>query len=510
MTLTRIRSQEPNRLVGAVWTLRHPSLATVAIALNAAIVLPLAALLNLWQDEAYTLHTTSRTLGYAYAQALSFEQNAPLYFVVMNLWRHIDGSVFFGRLFSFLCIALTLVLLPRLLARYLPGIDPGLATLAIALNPFTIWAALDMRVYALIVALSALLMLTFYDAFLARTPSNPWPAAFAYALVVALALYTQYYLAFLVAAQGVTLLAYARSAIPRYLAASALALLAFVPIVMQLPAQLRNFQGAFVAPDSPLQAAGTLMRILAQYVFPLHAFGSSALTYALALIIMVAALATLGTYFSRNGRLLLLAITLTGVLFLALALYIEQIHILNRHLAPFFLPAVLSTYAITTFIRPPARSRAVLALTCMTVILSTITLFSTYRSLAKPGDWIRVNAYLHQHESPREPIVVFEAENALPLQYYYRGPNRIVPIPQGVDFRAYDVSRFVIHDEAQLHRVMPAATRLWLVTTDACHSANIAFGCGVLDSYVAQNYHVTSKAEFDGSTVRLLVKGQRS
>ncbi|MGA8098444.1 MAG: glycosyltransferase family 39 protein, partial [Candidatus Cybelea sp.] len=195
-------------------TARRPSLALIALCANLAVTLPLAYILNLWQDEAYTLQTTGHGLAYAFHQALAFEQNAPLYFVFLAALRHLGTSIFFLRLPSVLCIAVAVALVPELARRYIPAIDAGLVTLVAAWNPFVIWAAVEMRVYALIIVLSALLLLTFFDAFLVRTPSKA--SAFAYAVCCILALYTQYYLGFLIAAQALTLVLVHRRAIGRF------------------------------------------------------------------------------------------------------------------------------------------------------------------------------------------------------------------------------------------------------------------------------------------------------
>ena len=186
----------------------------MALGVNLVITVPLAGILNIWQDEAYTLETTSRGFGYAFTQAIGFEQNAPLYFVVMSVWRHAGDGIFFLRLFSVLCIAGTVLLLPGLARRYVPHVDGVLVAAVVACSPFVVWAAVELRVYALIVLMSALLLRTFFDAFMEENPGKG--AAIAYAVCVAVALYTQYYLAFLVAAQGATLLFYNRRAILRY------------------------------------------------------------------------------------------------------------------------------------------------------------------------------------------------------------------------------------------------------------------------------------------------------
>lgn len=473
---------------------------------NAIVALPLAAVLNLWQDEAYTLHTIGGTLPYAYHEALSFEQNAPLYFVVMNLWHHLGSSIFFGRFFSVMCTLFMLALVPRVVSRYLPGVSGGLVTLAVALNPFTLYAELEMRAYAMIVLISVLLLLTFYDAFLEMDGRGRLGATAVYVITVIAALYTQYYLGFLVAAQGIALLFYARRSIPRFLASALTALLAFLPVALVLPAQMRNFQGGFTAPDSPAEAAHTVVRILGQYVLPLHPFGRTPLAYCIATAAVVTAACMLAVYFSRHGRSIAIVISAIGIGLLSLGLYVEQIHVLNRHLAPFFVPSILSVFAGTTFLRSPVRPAAAVAVTCVSALFSIITLVATYHSFANPGDWARVAAYVRERESPGEPIAVFEGENALPFAYYYHGPNRIDPIPAAVDYDTYDVRRFVVRSERQLARAFPTADAVWLVSGDQCYAANIDFGCDIVESYIAKHYRVAAAGWFYGSSARLLVK----
>ena len=479
---------------------RRPSLALLALGANLAIALPLAGLLNLWQDEAYTLHTTGRDLTYAFAQAIGFEQNAPLYFLVMTLWRHAGESLFFLRLVSVVCIAAAVALVPALARRYVPAVDPAWVTAAVAVNPFAIWAAVEMRVYAAIVLLSALLLLTFFDGFLGEKRSRS--AAFAYALCAALALYTQYYLAFLIAAQAIALLIYRRRAVAPFALAAGAAALAFAPMLAIVPAQVQNFKGAFAAPSllhSFVTLTGILLRYLLQLPFEHAKIAYAAIVAALA----VAAVAARKAFVARTVPPIVTIAACAFVIFAA-GTYAAGVHVLDRHAASLYLPVTLSAFAAIALLKPPASVRAAAVWTCVAVAASLIALGVTYRALAKPGDWARATAYVRAHERPGEPIAVFEAENALPFAYYYDGPNRIVPIPEGVDFRRYDVSSFVVRDDAQLAAAMPRTARLWLVTAGECKASNIAFGCGLVEGYAARRYRVLSDESFFGSRVRLV------
>ena len=482
-------------------------LTLVLVIAQLSITVPLAYVLNVWQDDAYTLASTAGSLRHAVHQAISFEQNAPLYFVLMVVWRALGPSYFVARLFSVLCVAGAVSTLPKILQRYLPDVQPAWIMLAAAFNPFLIWAALEIRLYALVILLSTLLLLTFYDAFLASQPSRG--ALLAYAVLCVISAYTQYYLLALIVAQGLVLMLWRRwRALRTYAAVGVVAALAFVPMLRILPAQLANFRGSFIAPHTPLVPATTLAEILLQYVVPLTAIPHHKVLYAALVIAALAgALAARRHAGAKANALIGLMLALAFALF-SLVVFAAGEHILNRHAASLFVPAVMTAFAAMTIFHEPARRRAVAAVGLLILASSTITLVSTYRPMAKTGDWARLTSYLEARERPGQPILVFEAENAVPFAYYYRGPNPIVAIPAAVDFRTYNVDRFVLHDgaqiAAQLARIPGDHRTLWLVTGQYCRALNIDFGCDKLERYVRDHYDTLSTARFYGSELREL------
>ncbi len=480
---------------------RRPSVAVIAVSLNLLLTLPLAAVLNLWQDEAYTLQSTAHGVGYAFHEALAFEQNAPLYFVLMVFWRHLSENLFFLRLSSILCGAATVALIPALVKRYIPKGNLGFVTLAVAWNPFLIWAAVELRVYALVILLSALLMLLFFDGFLADRRSTR--AAVLYALCIAVALYTQYYLAFLVAAQGAAMLLYRRSAWRPFFASAFAAAILFVPMLIIVPSQVANFRGAFAPPPSVFHSAAILASILWRYVLPLGVPHATVLYIVLSVMAVGAGIAG-RRFFHASGSAPVVVMLMVAVLIFAAGAYAGGVHILNRHAASLFVPVMLAVFAAFTFLRSPLDRRAASIWFALAMIVSVASLIQTYYALAKPGDWIRSTSYLSAREAPGEPILIFQAENALPFAYYYHGPNRVIAVPEGVDFSRYDVTRFVVKSNAQLQAVFPKAKHLWLITAGECVAANISFGCGAVERYVASNYKVESDRAFFGSRVRLI------
>lgn len=488
------------------WVTERPMrFAAVATAVNLLITVPLASYLNVWEDDAYTLHTTSGSLAYAWQQSIVFEQNAPLYFILLTLWRHIDPSFFFARLFSVLCVALVVALIPSLVQRYLPQLNATWITFAVALNPFMVWAAVEIRLYALAMLLAGLLLLAFYDGFLAARPSRA--AQIWYVVLSILAAYTQYFLICLIVAQGALLLTRNRKALLRYLFGQFVVIAAFIPMLIIIPEQLQSFRVGYTPPHSLLQSAYVVASILGSYVLGLQAYPHRQLLYAIAVCAALVAIIAMRKSFTTRGDFALPLMTIVAGALLATIIYVEREHVINRHAAFMYVPMTFSIYAFFTFLREPMRSRAVAVWSCVAIVVGLGCLYFTYRPLAKAGDWARVTAFLHSAERPNEPILVFEAEDTLPLKFYYHGPNRVVGVPNEIDYRTYDVSEFVIHDDRELDRAVAAIPRhhpFWFVISGWCEDGNTAFGCNIVEDYVEHRLVTLEERSFYMTSVRLV------
>jgi hypothetical protein len=166
------------------------------------IVLALGTLLSrigsLSTDEAFTLHTTGSSLGFAWDEARGFEMQPPLYFLLLTIWRKAGGQLEYLRLFSTLCIGLSLLVLHRLSSLLqIGGRWWNLALLA-ALTPSVLWAAAEARVYALAFLLVSCMLLAAAQLWVERT-GPAWRAGGWFVLAAFGAMMTQYYSGFVVA-----------------------------------------------------------------------------------------------------------------------------------------------------------------------------------------------------------------------------------------------------------------------------------------------------------------------
>lgn len=208
--------------------------------LHLALAVPLAYALNVWLDEAWTMQTTAHGPRFAWTHALSDERQSPLYFVVASLVQSAGGGLFGVRLLSVVFSLATIALIPSLAKRYAPDVPAWAVTLIIALHPYLVWASLEARPYALVILLSALLLWFFYDGYLSDAPqSKALIAQLIYCACAVCALYTNYYLGFLLFAGACGLVALRRWQMAcRYVGQMMVVGIAFAPLVLAVKRQM--------------------------------------------------------------------------------------------------------------------------------------------------------------------------------------------------------------------------------------------------------------------------------
>ena len=213
------------------------------IVFHLLIVLPLAYYLNIWSDEASSLYSTE-SIAAAFRDAATIERQAPMYFWILSLWRAVNGSIFFSRLLSVIFSVAAIWLFSNLASRILKS--PRAATLAtafFALHPIMIWASVsEIRLYPLVILISIALLRLFIDAFFEEahtsTQRSQRNAKIGFVVVSVIALYTNYYLGFLLVGLFAALVVTAkwRSAL-NYLITMAAAGVVFAPLALTVKAQ---------------------------------------------------------------------------------------------------------------------------------------------------------------------------------------------------------------------------------------------------------------------------------
>ncbi|MBC5798928.1 MAG: glycosyltransferase family 39 protein [Candidatus Eremiobacteraeota bacterium] len=497
---------------GAAASARVGGLVVVLVAFGALTAF-LAASLNIWQDEWYSLRTTSHGFAFAWRSALGFEALPPLYPLLLEAWRTLDGSVWFARWFSILCVAGAVVCAWSFAARHLRATSPAVVAAALAFNPFAIYAAVEIRLYALALLFSAGLILTYFDGFIAAAPSRFARVAFVFCALGVL--YTQYYPALLLAgAAAALLLLHDRRALRNYGIAVACVVVGALPVLAFLPAQMGGARTLAMStrPDivSPVETA-------LSFALP-HGWLSNWWGYPTNGVYDAALLATVGVAIATRPRLTRANLTLGAIAvtlvacFALVPLVLHEKMIFPRHGVALLIPSVLAVFAVLDAApQPRLRHIALATYVSLYAILTALTLWSTYHALAKSGDFRRAAAYLDAHASAEQTIFVFDPEMVGPLRFYYHGPARIVALPQAMNFTRFNPPSFTFTSAAQaavkLGAVAPGRT-IFLYRGDVCNQRGDAFGCRFLDAEVTRDYRVlTARPLYSASIQELLRRG---
>lgn len=474
----------------------------------------LAATLNIWQDEAFTLHSTAQGPRFALRSAIYFECQPPTYFVVLSLWRLVNHSLVWARLFSIGCILLAMAQGARISRRVLPETHPALLTLLVGLNPISVWSATEARCYAMVIALSAWMLVEFLDGYFL---GGEKPGARRRYLVLALvALTTQYYLGFLLVANAAALLVGRRwRPLVRYVSGMALVGGLFTPMLWPLAGQFRTHTGT--APSSnhgaPLEALSETYWRLQDYAVPLPWQNAEAFSRWVVLrdwlcrgAFLVGVVTLLARRWNERQLAMVSILATQSAFFLALRWGLGPDFFIPRYTVSLLLPLLLVILSWAVALRwRPAVWLTVLVLWGFDVP----KLYAQHSRLAKEGDWNRVARYLEVEAGPDEPILTFINHIELPVKATYQGNNLVIPLPRPLPLDHYVPNACVIFDESEVRDVLRQTVRpgqrFWLVTACTRKFQGIEPRSDLLENVLRQQSRLESERPFWGTLVRSFV-----
>lgn len=494
------------------------------------IALPLAYFLNIWADEASTLYTTENGLFETFHRAFTDEKQAPLYFWLLSIWRALDGSIFFARLFSVIFSVLAIRFFYDLARRLFDAKAAFFVTAFFALHPFLIWASLEIRVYSLVILLSVLLLRFWHEAYFEREPANRLGRAeIFYVLTAIVALYTNYYLGFVLAGAFAALIVSGKwRAARRYFWQMLIVGASVVPLLLMIRAQFAASAGGFQGEKSVVEGLRLVWNYFLTFVLPTEIFPLEEIS-AMSLfrvwfvrLAIVAAIIWLvrKRRFADEKILAFGAIGATVAAFLLLAYFLlGEIYVSVRHAAVLFVPVILLVAAVlreifSTPSREAAKPRRFYLIWATTAIFIgfffAYSLAALYPNLAKRGDWGRAAEFIRANETANQPIVVFTAFDALALPYHYKGANRILPDEKHFAFDlegdAESAEAWRRQTEFIISEIPADAREIWLLTNDKCEQGE---ACAPLENFVAANYTIIIEKNFYREKVRLLRKNEK-
>ncbi len=495
------------------------------VAVHLAVALPLAFYLNIWVDEASTLYATQHGFLTAFQTAAAEQKQAPMYFWIVSVWRSVNDSIFFARLFSIICSVFSIRLFAGLALRFLKPKAALVLTAFFALHPFLFWSSLEIRVYSLVILLTIILLRLFLIAFMDNGSSLPkrrlaFPKVwFLFAAIISL--YANYYLGFVIAGLFGTLIVSGKwRKVREYLAMMVIAVLAILPLLLDLRSEFLLKTSGFVDETSLFEGLQTMWNHVLTFLLPTEIFPGAQQTAVSMVRLWVARTALAAVAMSaviyrkritRNTVSLGVITSIICLFLLAAYFLVGPLYIVVRHASILFVPLLLFVASLIADLFGKmrwARSRLA-AIGFGIVMLASFAYgtFTLYPKMTKRGDWARVGEFIRQNESPGQPIVVFIAFEALPLRYSYSGINQIFPderffefVPEADPSSAESRRREI---EFVISEIPPDADRIWLAVGEKCFVTEV---CTPLQRYVEANYTIEIEREFYLEKVYLLKK----
>ena len=492
----------------------------VLIGLHLAIALPLAFWLDVWVDEGSTLYTTERGIFFALSNALADEKQAPLYFWFLSLWREINRSIFFARLFSVVCSIGAIAVFANLARKLFDGKAAILIAAFFALHPYLFWASLEIRVYASVILLSVALLKLFYEGY---SEDEKNQSQIYFCLLAVVALYTNYYLGFQLVGMFAALLINRKwSAAKRYFLQMLVVGAAFAPLLWAMKSQFAANTSEFQPDKSIVEGLRVLWTFSLTFALPTEILPpeNATLISVARLWLMRLAMLTGIVLFIKNRRkpnenfVAFGAISLVIALFLLFAYFLLGAGLVEtRHASVLFAPLILfvGLFLRNLFPRDESNRKRTNLFAVFPAILAAAffayAIYALYPNLTKRGDWGKVGAFIEANEKPGQPIIVFTAFDAPTLPYHYHGTNRIYPDAKFFDWGFEDkigtADSWRRQTEFIISEIPPESREIWLLTNEKCSNGQ---ACEPLENFVRANYTVIQEKDFYKEKVRLLRK----
>ncbi len=453
--------------------------------------------LGTWTDEEYTLATTAHGAAYALDRALTYELQAPLYFVLEAIWREANASLLWARMPSLLCATGLFFAFRAIGRRLVPERDPLPFALLATLNPVVVFAAFEIRLYAFALLLASVMWLLFDAGFVAGESTR---ARVGFAIATIAAIYVQYFLGFALAGFAVTLVVRRdRAAFLPFVVACVPIVVAAAPLALWAHQQVGGYETK--GPTVSFLLRHTLLHPWVDFVFPYErdwdvtAWPRKLYDAAVALAFVVAIAAR--PRLSRDAWAWIAGAIAVELTYLALLAGL-RLELDDRHYVALYVPLAVAAYTIAGAPVRAGRVRSA-SVFALTALLTAAVLITRYRHAAQPGDWQRVGAYLERSARPGDAIVVYAADALPALARQYHGPLPLVPFPKPPSNSTYSADLLVVHSQAEAIAAFAALHRyahLWFVSDVRCRSDEQSYGCANVQPAIYRTFAIEREADF--------------
>lgn len=400
------------------------------------VIIFLAWNLNIWEDEMYSLQTSSGSLIYAINQSINFEAQPPVYFVLLTLWRFFFVSILWARLFNVLFVILSQIIIYQFIRKNYSNKIAVFSVVLFLLNPLVIFTLLEIRLFAFLIFICICAIVYFYNSYYLGKVTHFHCIVFIFLSLIGL--FTQLLFGFLLFMLAFVLLLEKKWK-PLWLYIFSM-VIPLIVLALYIPQVLNsiNIQDSLV-PESGIDfgdnikiAIIELFNRFLSYILPIKFSFINVWIFNVVFLILFAMSLNYGKLKNGFGILIPNIILVVGIVLFFIVLHLEFgfQSILYKYTIILFPPVFLLLIAFLSFIKPKVLNYGFIVI----VLFYLVRDFQEYRKLYKVNDFKALSEYIIQAENKDEPIFVYRNINSEVLKIYYKGVNKLIPLPKVIAF----------------------------------------------------------------------------
>jgi uncharacterized membrane protein len=494
--------QVPFRISKEIKSINIPLL-TFSI-LYYGIIVYMAIKLNLWEDEVYSLNTSSKSLVYAYTQSFNFELQPPVYFLILTLWRFISNSIIWARLLSLIFVIIAQFLLYNFTLKASGKKIASIISIILLLNPYTLYAILEIRVYALVILLGIVLLISFYYSYYSNNCSIG--NRILVIIFAILGLFTQYFIGFLLFSFGVVLIFDKKWKSLRLFLLDMIipltVLICFAQIIIQ---GINVTENSFQFYDRSLKLSLYEMVIFVfrnsiYNIIPLDFFQPD-LRWIITggcLIFLFFAInySSLKKNFNELSPFIICTFICYAFFCLVLLCY-GKYFAQKKYMTIVFVPVLFILIFFLKYLKPVFLYLGLILL----IIAYVLKGYVNYNGLYKVKDLRGLGSYIENIEGSREPIFVYRNITAENLRLYYKGRNSLIPVPKDFSYNdEFGENQWIINIEFfNEFKQKVNEYDSFLVVIDNSPLRGVKESTEILLSFLESKYQIRTKKLFGGN-----------
>lgn len=455
-------------------------------------------------DDIYTIHTTSNKLLEVLNLAIYFEMQAPLYFVLMSVWREISDTLFWAKMFHYISFSISTLFFYKILRILVANKkDIYILLLLFALHSFIYSISNDLRRYSLTLLFAVITLYYFIRIYIQEDDSKRNHSLLI--LVSTIGIFNDYYHSFLLASLGAGVLFSKNKNKWRYYADMIIPFIGFLILLRFIIYQVdssSDWSISYIKTNLFIASLKHIFILIESQTYSYLNFGwwPGNLIFRLSLIfgfLFILKKRAFDQYITRNSVLVISAAVMI-IFYLMVIVALKSTIFLRIHYVAFSFPLIFLCFSLllaSAFKNDLIRIIVVFGY----MAISCVSYYDAYNSYKYNKDLKELSSMV-DNELSKQIVFVFNPKNAERINYYLdRSDNNIVGVPGELDLAVYDYSARNIESEEQIRSIIENTIlhndEFYVIIRRSILESN-AYNSQIMYNYLSNNYKNLSQESY--------------